>query len=159
MFFTKTNMKTKTKKYLLTSIVLVCSILFLLPKKTAAQPIKPVLATSQSVPAAPKALPETPEPEGEIRKYIKEVFGKDYDKAMLLLTSPKCHENLKLDPAAVSATGDVGLFQINRKWQGFNEHADRFLKDYKINTRMAYVIYHADGDSFKLWTCGRANGI
>jgi hypothetical protein len=103
-----------------------------------------------------------------IKAYIKEVFGKDYDKAMSLLTNPVCHENGNLNPEAVNknlnpdgtlSSTDYGLFQINDMWQGFNHISVRFLKNYRINTDIAKEIYDENGHTFIRWTCGRAQGI
>lgn len=95
---------------------------------------------------------------------IKDVFGEHYDKAMILLKGAGCSENAKLNPTAVNTAGnypqgsaDVGVFQINDHWQGVSNIA--FLKDPRINIRMAWNIYSRDGFSFKLWTCGRYHGI
>lgn len=102
---------------------------------------------------------------------IKLVFGSHYDKAMLLLRGNgavnSCKENSSLNPFAVNknkdniGSTDYGVFQINDYWQGFRHmgKAEQFLMDYKINIRVAWRIYQDDGYSFKLWTCGRANGI
>lgn len=128
-------------------------------------------------PRVARAIEPTPEPvlasedqQKEIEAYIKTVFGKDSDKAMRLLTDRKCHENMSLDPEAVNrnwiagqkgkySSSDHGLFQINDRWQGFNEHSVRFLYDYKINTHIAKRIFDESGGNFSRWTCGKALGI
>lgn len=90
---------------------------------------------------------------------IKLVFGEHYEKAMKVLSC----ENARLNPNAVNTntdeeqTRDVGVFQINTKWQGVTNEA--FLKDYKINIRMAWSIYQRNGYSFERWTCGRKFGL
>lgn len=89
---------------------------------------------------------------------IREVFGKDADKAFLLLSC----ENSTHNPDAVNTAGnypegsrDIGVFQINEYWQGVN---GRFLFNPSINIRIAHDIFKANGD-FHLWTCGRKLGI
>jgi len=96
----------------------------------------------------------------QIIAYIKEVFGQDADKAFELLNC----ENHALNPFALNdneAWGgvgkDYGIFQINNKWQGVTNEA--FLYDWKINILIAHNIYTRDGNTFKLWTCGRKLGI
>src|SRR5690349_9778478 len=37
----------------------------------------------------------------EVKAEMQRVFGEDYDKAMMILTHPDCHENRYLDPKAV----------------------------------------------------------
>ena len=96
---------------------------------------------------------------------IHEVFGTYYSKAMLLLQGNgqlgACHENAGLNPNAVNVNSDgsrdVGIFQINTRWQGVTNEA--FLTDYHINIRMAWNIFERNHHSFSLWTCGRAYGI
>ena len=105
----------------------------------------------------------------EIKNYIQSVFGSHTSQAMRLLTDPKCHENLNLDPkikhenkvdGKVSSI-DYGLFQINGKWQGISHEgkARQFLLDYKINTQIAWRLYEDNNYSFSAWSCGRALGI
>lgn len=88
---------------------------------------------------------------------IKRVFGPDTPKAMKLLSC----ENSSLNPSITNTNAggsiDYGVFQINNYWQKINNEA--FLKDYTINIRIAYNIYTRDGDTFKLWTCGKKLGI
>ncbi len=94
-----------------------------------------------------------PTQEQRIRGEIQTVFGPDAPKAFRLLAC----ENPSLNPSAVQVNADgsrdVGLFQINNRWQGVSNEA--FLRDYPINVRMAYSIYTRTGHSFRLWTCGR----
>lgn len=112
------------------------------------------------------SAPRLDEPEAktseqeEIIAYVKEVFGKDAHKAFKVLSC----ENSALNPKAVNGAGntpagslDMGLFQINNYWQKIENKA--FLFDYKVNTQIAHNIYTRDGNSFKLWTCGRRFGI
>lgn len=95
----------------------------------------------------------------EIRAYIKEVFGRDADKAFMVLSC----ENSSLDPHAVNTAGnkpegsrDTGVFQINEYWQKVQY---RFLLNWKINIQIAHQIYTDNGNSFERWTCGRKLGI
>lgn len=88
-----------------------------------------------------------------ISDYIKEVFGKDADRAFKLL---EC-ENRSLNPNAVNTAGntpagsrDIGVFQINEYWQGVN---GKFLFNPKINVQIAYQIFKDSGYSFKMWAC------
>ncbi|MDZ4228523.1 MAG: hypothetical protein U1E54_04735 [Candidatus Levybacteria bacterium] len=102
----------------------------------------------------------TPKPEEMTEKekivaYIKEVFGKDADRAFKLL---EC-ENRSLNPNAINTAGntpagsrDIGIFQINEYWQGVN---GKFLFDPKINVQIAYKIFKDSGYSFKMWTCDK----
>jgi len=99
----------------------------------------------------------------EIEAYIREVFGRDADKALLLLEGKgegTCAENRNLDPNAVNDNTwwggkgkDWGIFQINDKYHPvfkLNLH-----KDWKANVRYAYRMFVKDGYSFRRWTCGR----
>ena len=95
----------------------------------------------------------------QIRGYIKEVFGKDADKAFKVLSC----ENAKLNPKAVNTAGnvpagsrDIGVFQINEYWQGVNA---KFLFEPKINVMIAHKIFTDNGHSFERWTCGRKLGV
>lgn len=105
--------------------------------------------------------PDTPE------EYIKYVFGKDSDKAFLLLkgngTKDACAENRYLNPKAKNDNTewggrgiDWGVFQINDSWQGVNP---KFLLNWKVNIEVAHQLYVENGNSFKLWTCGKVYGI
>lgn len=102
---------------------------------------------------------DTPQKQ-EIIAYVRQVFGKDAEKALKLLSC----ENHALNPKAVNKSNNVpadsedrGLFQINNFHQKVDNKA--FLFDYKINTQIAYNIFSRDGHSFKLWSCGRKLGI
>lgn len=120
-------------------------------------------AQLEEVSTSSAVLIDTPTPTTQyqdIKKDIFQVFGKDADKAMLLLSC----ENKGLNPTAINDNTkwggvgqDIGIFQINNHWQGVSNKA--FLEDPAINIRMAYNIYSRDGHSFKLWTCGRKFGI
>ncbi len=88
----------------------------------------------------PVLVPQTTE-QAKVVAYIREVFGQDADKALLLLTC----ENGSLNPKAENTAGnfpegsvDRGIFQINSYWQKVENKA--FLFDYKINTQIAYNI-------------------
>ena len=87
--------------------------------------------------------------------YIKEVFGKDADRAFKLL---EC-ENRSLNPSAVNTAGntpvgsrDIGIFQINEYWQGVN---GKFLFEPTINIQIAYKIFKDSGYTFKMWSCDK----
>lgn len=105
-----------------------------------------------------KVVPEQLTEREQIELYIKQVFGKDSDKAFKVL---KC-ENSSLNPNAVNTAGnypagskDIGVFQINDHWQAVQ---GKFLKNWKVNIEIAYQIFKENGD-FHLWTCGRRLGI
>jgi hypothetical protein len=127
------------------------------------QLIRPIPVQAEEIIPSPTVTPTpiaVPDGREAIVAYIREVFGEHSDKALLLLTC----ENSELNPEAVNGFGnspegslDIGLFQINNYWQGVSNQA--FLRDYKINTLIAWNIYSRDGYSFKLWTCGRKLGI
>lgn len=176
----KTN--TKLIAFIITLIIIALVIIInTFVKKSPQQMISPVpvhaeerIASASAVlKVTPSATP-TVNPREELRNKIdaeiKEVFGKHYDKAMLLLKGngkPKaCHENGGLDPDVVNknvndagevTSRDYGVFQINDKWQGVTNVA--FLKDYHINIRMAWNIYQHHNYSFEAWTCGKAYKI
>lgn len=121
--------------------------------------IDPTVPEPTNTPSPTPFASDNPQYE-EIRQEIELVFGEHYEKAMIVLSC----ENADLDPEAVNTAGnepagsaDVGVFQINDHWQRVGNHA--FLKDYKINIRIAFNIYERDGESFKLWTCGRKYGV
>jgi len=102
----------------------------------------------------------TPTPSiSPIHTEIEQVFGSDSPKAFKLLSC----ENSSLNPDAVNTAGnypagsrDIGVFQINEYWQKVNA---KFLFNSDINIRMAYQLYKENGNSFRLWTCGRKFGI
>lgn len=101
----------------------------------------------------------TPTQHEEIRAYVKEVFGKDSDKAFLVLSC----ENNALNPSAVNTAGnspagsrDTGVFQINEYWQ---KTQYKFLLNWKVNVEIAHQLFEENGKSFKLWTCGRKLGV
>lgn len=147
-----------------------------IPETVQAQNIKEAKPTAKPSPAIIKAALAV-EPQSSLYQHvdteIKKVFGKHYDKAMLLLKGDGkggCHENGGLDPHIEhknrDANGNVksidyGVFQINGYWQGFRHtgKAEQFLLDPEINIRVAWSIFEADGYSFKQWTCGKAYGI
>ncbi len=104
----------------------------------------------------------------DVKREIIEVFGEYSDKAFLLLQGGgkgTCVENTNLDPKAVNlnkdGSKDLGVFQLNDNWHGFKKtvNNERYLLDSSINIRMAYRLFKESGDSFKLWTCGKAYGI
>lgn len=95
------------------------------------------------------------------RREIVRVFGVHSDKAFRLL---EC-ENKPLNPRAKNknrdGSVDLGIFQINSYWHGFNKgvNNERYLFDPAINTAIAWRIYEGSGYSFKMWTCGRKLSI
>ena len=88
------------------------------------------------------------ESKDSVKDYIIKVFGKDAPKAFKLL---EC-ENRSLDPNAVSKTNDYGLFQISAYWQ---QVQPKFLLNPYVNTLIAHQLYVENGNSFKLWSCGK----
>lgn len=70
-------------------------------------------------------------------------------------------ENRSLDPRAVSATNDHGLFQLNRKWQ--EGRADRMgytweqMLEPGPNIVVATAIWKEQG--FGAWSCGKLLGV
>jgi len=171
-------MKTKTNLTNI-AIALLLAILFCVADAQLAKNQKVEAKTPQSteVPTetpkpseAPKIteIKETPKTQKEeIEAYIREVFGKDADKALLLLKGKgegTCAENRNLDPNAVNDNTwwggkgkDWGIFQINDKYHPvykLNLH-----KDWRANVRYAYRMFVNDGYSFRRWTCGRYWGL
>jgi len=130
------------------------------------KPTEAPQSTEASKIAETKELPKTQKE--EIEAYIREVFGKDADKALLLLKGKgedTCAENRNLNPYAkhenikngIVYSTDFGLFQINNKYHPvykLNLH-----KDWKANVRYAYQMFLNDGHSFRRWTCGKAYKI
>jgi hypothetical protein len=104
-------------------------------------------------------IPNTPE------EYIKMVFGKDADKAFLLLkgrSDGSCAENRALDPSAFNRnwtnkpgiywSTDWGIFQLNDKFHPVDKLG---LKDWKANIWYAKRMFDNDGGTFsKRWVCG-----
>ena len=167
-------MKTKTNLTNL-AIALLLAILFCVADAQLAKnqkveakaeaPAKTPKSTEAPKPTeAPRVAEEAPKTQKEeIEAYIREVFGKDADKALLLLKGKgegTCAENRNLDPNAVNDNTwwggvgkDWGLFQINDKYHPvyrLNLH-----KDWKANVDYAYKMFKNDGYSFKRWTCGK----
>lgn len=134
----------------------------------------PTIQTIRIVEVPVEIEKEIPEPspvlkseQDLLKEEIKFVFGEHYADAMKLLTDPVCHENLPLDPKAIHKNNDsvksrdLGLFQINDHWQGFDHQgkADQFLLDPHINIRIAWRLYEDAGYSFNAWSCGKVLGI
>lgn len=99
----------------------------------------------------------TPDEHQEIQAYIKEVFGKDSDKAFRLL---QC-ENASLRADRVNSAGnypvgsrDIGVFQINEYWQ---KVPAKFLFNWRINVQIAHQLYLENG--FKQWACAERMGV
>lgn len=117
--------------------------------------VAPTVAPSQSE-ATKSATLELTQPKDlehqQIIDYIKEVFGKDSDKAFELLSC----ENSALNPDAVSSTQDYGVFQISTHWQ---QVQPKFLTNYKINIEIAHQLFEENHGHFNLWTCGRKLGL
>ena len=107
----------------------------------------------------------TPEPviEHTPRSYIKEVFGEDADKALLLLNGDEnCGgENKQLDPKVfytnTDGKRDRGMFQISERWHP--SVSDECAFDFKCNTDYAYRMFVNDNRTFVRWTAGRCMGI
>ena len=94
--------------------------------------------------------------------YLTEKFQDRADDAIHMI---KACENNSFDPTRVSGLNiqdngrrsyDVGLFQINVD-ENNKEEMER-LKDWKYNIDRAYEKYHAKGDTFYFWTCGKVAG-
>lgn len=107
---------------------------------------------------SPTPTPDTPEKQ-QITDEIKRVFGDDAPKAFQLLSC----ENHALNPNAVNkwnnvpvGSRDIGVFQINEYWQ---KTQAKFLFNWRINIQIAHQLFIENGKSFKLWTCGRNQGI
>lgn len=127
-----------------------------------------VYAQTSIIAPSPTPIIENPTTEQEeIIAYVKEVFGRDSDKALSLLKgTDKCHgENpsLRVDAVHVNndSSKDYGLFQWNDYWNGFNKPVNnaRYLFDYKIATNLTYRKFINDGHSFREWTSGKCQGI
>ena len=106
------------------------------------------------------------EAEGVIEEYILEVFGEDFDKAMLLLKGKdgECAENRGLDQNAthtnwsdvegVAWSVDVGIFQVNDYFHPVYEL--NLDTDWKANVDYSFRMFQNDGETFsKRWTCGK----
>jgi hypothetical protein len=107
-----------------------------------------------------EAIPTVTPTPYSVQEDIKQVFGKYSDKAFLVLQGKECAENRKLNPEAVNDNTtwggvgrDWGVFQINDHWQGVSNTA--FLKDPRINIRIAWNIFERSGYKFTRWTCGK----
>lgn len=114
--------------------------------------------------ASPSATPTptivmTPE-KREIEVYVKEVFGKYADQALMIA---KCESGLRPNAVGTNKDGsqDFGLFQLNSYWHGFNKGVNnsRHLFDYKINTLMAWNIFEGSGYKWGLWVCSGKVGL
>ena len=101
----------------------------------------------------------------DAEKYVYEVFGEHYKKAMLLLKGDdECGgENKTLNPYAVNDNTvwggigkDRGVFQINSV---FHPLTDEQAFDYKQNIDYAYRMFKNDNYTFVRWTAGRCLGI
>lgn len=122
-------------------------------------------------------LESTPEPQKgiiieEVKKdytieeYIKVKFGKDADKAFLLLKGKgegTCAENRTLNPNLINDNTTWGGVGIDRGYWQINsffhpEVSDECAKDVKCSTDYAYKLFKQRGN-FSAWTCGRYYGI
>jgi hypothetical protein len=129
------------------------------------QAFAPTLERAYAAPVVTGPTPTpTPTQYDRVKADIEQVFGTDAPKALLLLqgdATHSCHENGALNPSATNVntdgSTDYGVFQINNKWQKIDNEA--FLFDPDINIRIAHNIYVRSGDSFKMWTCGKIDGI
>lgn len=152
------------KAYMALAIFLSCLVYAAIPpvtnwiNDTKFQPAYAPTIKSAYAQVLPTATP-TVDPKQSIRDEIKDVFGKDADKAFRLL---KC-ENSSLNPNAVNTAGnfpagsrDIGVFQINEHWQAVQ---GKFLFNPDLNIRIAHQLYMENGRKFSLWTCGRKVGI
>jgi hypothetical protein len=112
-----------------------------------------VAVSRRHVPGAADAGVEARPSAAGVDAEVAQVFGAHYGKARRLLAC----ENPALDPLAVNVnhdgSRDIGVFQINSYWQGVSNEA--FLKDYRINIRIAWNIYEHSNHTFALWSCGR----
>lgn len=126
-----------------------------LPTVTPTPTPGPIAVTASQKPI----LPTLGTQREQVQEYIREVFGSDSIKAFKLLSC----ENSSMNPEQVNTYGnypagsrDIGVFMINEYWQQVNA---KFLFNYKINVLIAKQLYSENGNSFKLWTCGRRLGI
>ncbi len=117
------------------------------------QPENHPLATKENVRDSRSSVVLSP-----IEQEIKDVFGKDYDKAIKVAM---CES--RLNPYAVNDNRkwggvgrDRGIFQIN---DVYHPLTDVQAFDYKQNIRYAFRMFANDGNSFRRWTCGRYYGI
>ncbi len=115
----------------------------------AAQKQEQAPAPQPEPPAAP--APPPPAPAGSIQAIIQRHFGAAADQAIRIAT---CES--KLNPAAVSATGDYGLFQIHEsahraQFEAVTGHPWADVFDPEINTIYAKWIYDRQG--WSPWSC------
>ena len=81
-----------------------------------------------------------------IPTYIRHVFGDKADEALKIVG---CES--KFNPKAIGDGGkSIGLFQIHTTWHKIEP---RFLKNFKINTQVAYQLFKESGNSWNLWSC------
>jgi hypothetical protein len=119
-----------------------------------------VLTTPAYAPKPTYASYEKPVNEKQqIINYIISTFGKYSDDAIAIA---KCESGL--NPRALNdntkwggVSQDLGVFQINKKYQGVTN--SEFLYDYKINTNIAWNIFQNRGYNWGAWTCSRTLGI
>ena len=121
-----------------------------------------LMALSIPVANAPKAHAEyysQPKTEREqIINFITDTFGKDAPQALMIA---KCESGLRPNALNDNTTWggvsqDLGLFQINKKYQGVTN--PNFLYNYKINTLMAKQIFDSRGN-WSAWSCAKYLGI
>ena len=126
---------------------------------------KTVIVLANEIPTPTPTPTPNPKPifKNEIEEYIFDKFGRDYEKAMLLLKgNDKCGgENASLDQKAVNinkdGSKDYGIFQINDYYHPvYKLDLD---EDWKANIDYAYRMYVNDDRTFKRWTAGRCIGI
>lgn len=99
--------------------------------------------------------------------FIRNTFGKDSDKALLLLKGNKdCPgENPSLNSNAVYTntkgkyigSRDRGIFQINDYFHP--TMTDEMAFNYEENIKYAYRMFKNDNYTFRRWTAGRCLGI
>lgn len=85
----------------------------------------------------------------QIIAYIKEVFGKDADEALLIA---KCESGIRAEAYNTNTNGsvDVGVFQIN------SVHGVRakWLTNWKVNVEVAHQLFTEQGH-WNAWVCAR----
>lgn len=88
----------------------------------------------------------------ELQCVVRIGFGPEASNAMLIVACESVWT-----PRAVSHTGDYGLFQINKLYNGEGWRLGANIFDPVWNTRIAYWFWQTRGWSD--WTCGRMVGI
>lgn len=103
-------------------------------------------------PPVPTATPTAaPVPQPRVAHTIQEIIA-SYDWPVEEALRVAWCES-RLNPGAISHTGDYGVFQVNARWHSWRLRPGESLLDPEVNVRIAYEIWRDWGRSWRAWVC------